>query len=717
MTRGHKSKPSSSLKGKGDKRDRSSNQSLNRSDRLNDTKRLKNDESTSESGTTSNHEDDPITPEMEEELLREDVDKETTSVDTPPEERTNYFSYSPNEGFQGARGAPSAFMNQSSISPTSNTSSSGTVKSRVFTSSPVSAINSELSIQLDYDEKKEAARPLSFSAKEKEEIEGIANKFGNVSMCSPMAPGIEATPELDASLPPLTEAGIGLRTMTSYRQVDRKPTPMHAGSYGEWRTAHKRTNTKSSEERTRFRPYQAHSFVNLQANSIKFFDEGNIYATEVRSFNKRKLLLDVMATNSNGVASANKITVYFAGYPHRDSIVNDSMRDTLIEALHKATLAFEEASRRRGIEVIIPMYPSVYPKHGTLEIGGDTPEAARFALRTFNNRLHNVAGANRTTLAIPTLEMDFVPTFIINAPGDTTWDSLKLVCGTRLRFGRVDNWIKIHEVKITKNQKTTARFAVAMPDGQEFRATLMNLPGIPEIKYYPTARRDVWSFKYQMTETEIGKSLHIFVVALHFNSFSFLSYFQLLATLQQPRQASESQPTTFFNKKLSILSTRTLMVTSKTWASPWKPLGLTSTSRRETMRSRTWNRSTQPSQLPSNGANELLLNKGNLLNASTFTTFVEKNYFRDLPPLDYADLTTDLIELFLQIKAEIKGRIELQKPESLLASLLTRFLDVNYTLAFQTIVNNFCSSKSLISQHPADHRRQNKTRATNIDYG
>lgn len=216
----------------------------------------------------------------------------------------------------------------------------------------------------------------------------------------------------------------------------------------------------------------------------------------------------------NQVAPDNKVTVHLEGYPAAGSIVTDSIKDLLIAFLTQSVEIFERQCEERRVAVAPMLFPTILPKHGTLEIGCDNQVGVNFVLRSFNNCDHVRIGITRRIRAVRTLEAGFLaPSFTITTPGETTWEELLSISRRRLGLPSTETWILVKEVKLSRdNGSTSTRFAVLMPNNEALKQTLLANPA-PEQQFYPNAERRAWTFKYQLTEAEMGKNeLHVFLL-------------------------------------------------------------------------------------------------------------------------------------------------------------------------------------------------------------
>lgn len=226
----------------------------------------------------------------------------------------------------------------------------------------------------------------------------------------------------------------------------------------------------------------------------------------VRKVNSRNNLSN-MAARTPDVAPENKVTVYLQGYPAAESIIIEAHKDILINYLQETVQAMEEAARADGVQFVAPLFPSIQPKHGQLEIGCDNQPGVRFVLDVFGPGVDHVSmGLGRAVIVERTLDVtNSAPSFLLTTAGDVTWETVLQVCSSRLAMEGTDTWIKLKEVKLDRPSGVATRFAILMPHGQALRDRLLALPE-PEQVLFPHAERKTWIFRYQMTEREIGKS-------------------------------------------------------------------------------------------------------------------------------------------------------------------------------------------------------------------
>lgn len=281
-------------------------------------------------------------------------------------------------------------------------------------------------------------------------------------------------------------------------------------SYAE--TAASSLNSVSNRpDTTRFKPYESLSFssrrtVHTQLKLNNFSGK----PLKFKMTNGGSKTLNITATMSNQRISArpeNKVSLWLTGYPAVESIISDSQKDALVKYLDDYIGSFAENCAAAGLEFHKPQFPLIQPKHGQLEIGCENARGVNFVLNAFGDGIDaRGIGIDGEINVQKTLEVtNIAPTFLITAPGATTWLEVLSVCRESLRLPATRSWIKIKEIKMEKsNGQTNIRYVIIMPNNRELRDRLMEKP-IPEEFFYPTAVRKAWSIRYQMTEAETGK--------------------------------------------------------------------------------------------------------------------------------------------------------------------------------------------------------------------
>lgn len=174
--------------------------------------------------------------------------------------------------------------------------------------------------------------------------------------------------------------------------------------------------------------------------------------------------------------------------------------------------ATEDAAREDGVRFIAPLFPSIQPKHGHLEIGCENAPGVAFVLDVFGPEVDYMRmGLGRPIQSQRTLEVtNTVPSFLLTTAGEISWETVLATCGNRLAMQDTETWIKSKEVKLERPTGIFTRFAILMPRGQALKARLLALPE-PELVLYPFAERKSWIFRYQLTERELGKPSHHFL--------------------------------------------------------------------------------------------------------------------------------------------------------------------------------------------------------------
>lgn len=252
------------------------------------------------------------------------------------------------------------------------------------------------------------------------------------------------------------------------------------------------TQTRAQRPRSRFFPYSRHSYQSLRPVNTSF---------QTKSATMAQL-------RGEQVAPEHKVTLWLEGYPREESLISESNKDAIITYLNDAVTAMEEDCQAEGIPFTAPLFPSIQPRHGQLEIGCQNRPGSDFVLGVFGEGVDHVAlGIGKRISATRTLEVGYTaPSFLLTVPGEITWAKVLEICSGRLGFQYTETWIKSKEVRLTRQNGTSAtRFAIIMPRNVAFKNQLMALME-PETAYYPTAVRQAWIFKYQLTEQELGKN-------------------------------------------------------------------------------------------------------------------------------------------------------------------------------------------------------------------
>lgn len=570
--------------GKGKKRDRSGNQSANKSERLNDTKRPRDDghldsEKLEVDLDVSLSSMEDISDDKEKELLQEVENQAEHTNDDPtlPEDRTNFFAatahtITSDNSIETFRSADESF---------DNGANGAVFRGRKFiTSSPLGPVNEEFSLSTEEGEISVLRARQKAREKADNDIDRIMNQMVDTTIHEVVIPSNhriddveEKTPELDRSLPPLLEPALSVKRNSHSPRLERELTPTQSNTYAEWKTVRgKRDNSYRNSAREH--PYAVHLNSNRRSDNKQQKSLGK--SARANGGKEVSVLFSIvefndyeMANNAitSQVQAANKVTVFLDGYPRDEALVKEPIKAILTEILQNAVEAFEEEAIRRGVGAgSTPIFPELYAKHGTLEVGCESDSAARFVLRTFENRTH--AGLTRETRAVRTLDMEgLVPTFIITTPADTTWVNLLRVCERKLNFRNTTTWLLINEVRTTRNQRNITKFAVAMPRNADFRATLLSNPSRPEAIFYPTARREPWHFRYQLTLTELGE---YFEANFGHTKLIYFFSFKWLALPEQGRRSPWPR-TTCCSEMQWLISMRTSWATSKTWELCYQP--------------------------------------------------------------------------------------------------------------------------------------------------
>lgn len=121
---------------------------------------------------------------------------------------------------------------------------------------------------------------------------------------------------------------------------------------------------------------------------------------------------------SSAISTAeHKVSVWFDGYPHIDSVMGENDKNTLIGTLKNSVESYEEALKNNGMKASAILFPSILLQHGQLVIGCEDNNSSKFVMKMLGAVKRNQFGfANKFKVAMTLQNDSVVPTFSITVP-------------------------------------------------------------------------------------------------------------------------------------------------------------------------------------------------------------------------------------------------------------------------------------------------------------